>query len=54
MGLPQITLIILFTLSFAVNVLNQGKVTNAEFGVGHWFIKTAIFSTILYYGGFWG
>lgn len=54
MDLPQITLIILFTLSFAENVLNQGKPTNSKFGVGSWFIKTAIFSTILYYGGFWG
>lgn len=52
MAWPQITMIVLLALSLGVNLADHGKPKDGEHNFTHSLVSVAIFSTLLYCGGF--
>lgn len=53
MGIPQIILLALYSISFGIALANNGE-QGPEVSARRTFIGILIEMTILYYGGFWG
>ena len=53
MGIPQIILLAMYSISFGIALANDGK-QGSEISARRTFIAILIEMIILYYGGFWG
>jgi hypothetical protein len=51
--IPQIIMIVLFAMSFTLNLVNHGEDKDDKYNVWYTIIFIAIECTILYCGGFW-
>jgi len=54
MNTPQIVIIVLFTISICVNALKHGEKNNTEYSLWWCLLRVALWSSVLYWGGFWG
>lgn len=53
MGIPQILMIIMYSMSLAVSMCKHGKIETKTENVGSTIFAIVIQASILYFGGFW-